>query len=558
MSLIERRIGLLFALFVLAFSVIVARAAWLQGVEGRSLSADAKGQQTETVEVPAPRGEILDHNGTSLAISEDAATIFATPYQVKNPERTAEKLADVLDKDPNDILELLADHDSGFAYIARKVDLSTADRIAKLRLPGIGELPDSRRVYPQGLLASQVIGSVGTENQGLTGLEASQNEILQGATGERQIVRDALGKEIERDTRELAEPGQDLRLTIDANIQGRVEEVLGNLAETYQPAGATAIVMDPQTSDVLALANYPSADPSHPESASEEELMNRATGYTYEPGSTFKGFTVAGALEDKVVTPSTPFDLPVLLQVADREISDAHERGPVTLTVSEIIQQSSNVGAASIGLRLNAEKGDDRFDHWIRRFGFGQPTGINFPGEEQGMVLKPDEYSGSTMGNLPIGQGLLVTPIQMATAYAAIANGGILRPPRIVERAGGEKVAEPRGHRVISPKTATEVRTMLKGVLAPGGTAPEVSVPGYTLAGKTGTAQKVVDGEYSHTLFDASFVGFAPADDPQLLVAIVVDEPKGDYYGGTVAAPAFGEIAKFALPYLQIEPDQDD
>jgi cell division protein FtsI (penicillin-binding protein 3) len=555
-SLIERRIGLLFALFVLAFSVIVARAAWLQGVEGSALSADAKGQQTETVEVPAPRGQILDRNGTALAISEDAATIFATPYQVKDPERTARKLAGVLDQDPDEILRALADRESGFAYIARRVDLPTADRIMRMDLPGIGELPDSRRVYPQGQLAAQVIGSVGTENQGLTGLEAAEDDTLNGTTGERQIVRDALGKEIERDTLEQAEPGSDLTLTIDAAIQGRVEQVLAELTETYDPAGATAIVMDPQTSEVLALANYPSSDPSHPEDASDEELMNRATGYVYEPGSTFKAFTVAGALEDKVVTPNTTFDLPVELQVADRQISDAHERGPVTLTVSQIIQQSSNVGAALIGLRLNERKGDDRFDHWIRRFGFGKPTGIDFPGEEMGIVLTPDEYSGSTMGNLPIGQGLAVTPIQMATGYAAIANGGILRPPQIILDENGERVPRAKGHRVISSDTAAELRTMLKGVLAPGGTASEVSVPGYTLAGKTGTAEKVVDGEYSDYLFDASFVGFAPADDPQLLVAVVVDEPKGDHYGGTVAAPAFGEIAKFALPYLGIEADQ--
>jgi cell division protein FtsI (penicillin-binding protein 3) len=554
-SLIERRIGLLFAMFVLAFVVIVARAAWLQGVQGGSLSADAKGQQTETVQVPGSRGRILDRNGTELAISEDAATIFATPYQVKDPERTAERLAGVLDEDANDILKALLE-DSGFSYVARKVDLPTADRIKAMDLPGIGELPDSRRVYPQGDLASQVIGSVGTDNQGLTGFEASEEDTLHGTTGEREIVRDALGQEIERDTLAAANAGSNIKLTIDANIQGRVEDVLGGLAQTYRPAGASAIVMDPQTSEVLALANYPSSDPSHPENATDEELMNRATGYVYEPGSTFKAFTVAGALEDKVVTPNTTFDLPVVLPVADREISDAHERGPVTLTVSQIIQQSSNVGAALIGLRLNEEKGDDRFDHWIRKFGFGEPTGIDFPGEEQGIVLSPDEYSGSTMGNLPIGQGLAVTPIQMATAYAAIANGGILRPPQVIRSEDGDRVPRPDGHRVISSQTAAELRQMLEGVLAPGGTASEVSVPGYTLAGKTGTAEKVVDGEYSDYLFDASFVGFAPADDPQLLVAVVVDEPKGDHYGGTVAAPAFGEIAKFALPYLQIEPDQ--
>ena len=553
MGLIERRIGLLFALFVVALGMIVARAAWLQGVQGGDLRADAQSQQTETVEVPGPRGRILDRNGTELAGSEDAATIFATPYQVKDPERTAQKLAGALDVDADDILSALADRDSGFAYIARKVDLPTADRIKRMDLPGIASLPDTRRIYPQGELASQVVGSVGVDNQGLTGLEASQDDTLAGTDGERQIVRDALGKELERNTVEAPETGSDVRLSIDAQLQGQTEEVLSNLAATYHPKGATAIVMDPRDSEVLALANYPAADPSDPGSATPAELANRATGFNYEPGSTFKAFTVAGALQDSVVTPSTTFDLAPSIQVADRVIEESHERGPVTLSVADILAQSSNVGAVTIGLKLNEEEGFDRFDHWVRQFGFGAPTGIDFPGEEAGIVPAPDQYSGSTMGNLPIGQGLSVTPMQMAAAYSAIADGGILRPPRVILDSGGEPVDEPAGERVISAANAAKLRKMLEGVLAPGGTASEVSVPGYTLAGKTGTAQKVIDGEYSESQFVASFVGFAPAEDPQLLVAVVVDEPQGDYYGGTVAAPAFGEIAKFALPYLGIE-----
>ena len=552
MSLLERRIGLLFALFVLAFVIIIGRAAYLQGVQGGALSADAQSQQVETVDVPGSRGEILDRNGAKLAVSEDAATIFATPYQVKDPERTADKLATALRGDRDEILDALLDPDSGFAYIARKVDLPTAERIRKMELPGIAALPDSRRIYPQGDLASQVIGSVGVDNQGLTGLEASEEDTLHGTPGEREIVRDALGKELERNTVAAAAAGSDIRLTIDANIQGRTEEVLDNLARTYQPKGASAIVMDPRTSEVLALANYPAADPSDPGSATPAELANRATGYTYEPGSTFKAFTVAGALEDHVVTPDTTFDLPPSIQVADRVIEESHERGPVTLSVADILAQSSNVGAVKIGLALNEAEGSERFDHWVRAFGFGSPTGIDFPGEEQGIVPAPDQYSGSTMGNLPIGQGLSVTPMQMAAAYSAIANGGILRAPRVILDTGGAREPEPPGERVISKANSAKLREMLEGVLAAGGTASEVSVPGYTLAGKTGTAEKVVDGEYSDYLFDASFVGFAPAENPQLLVAIVVDEPKGDYYGGTVAAPAFGEIAKFALPYLGI------
>jgi len=241
--------------------------------------------------------------------------------------------------------------------------------------------------------------------------------------------------------------------------------------------------------------------------------------------------------------------VPSELQVADRTITDAEPHAPEVLTVAQILAQSSNIGAIEIGMRL----GKALFDHWVRRFGFGTPTGIDFPGEERGIVPRPSRYSGSTMGNLPIGQGLSVTPIQIATAYAAIANGGILRPPRLVLNAAGQRVPEPPGRRVLTEANAAKLRRMLEGVLAPGGTASEVSVPGYVLAGKTGTAQKVVNGTYSDTQFVASFVGFAPASHPKLLAAIVVDDPtQGSYYGGTVAAPAFGQIAQFALPYLGI------
>ena len=552
MTTIDRRLGLLFFGFLCALVLIVARAAWIQGVRGADYRADAQSQQTEKVAVPAARGAILDRHGTELAVSEDASTIFATPYQVKDPAEAAAKLAPVLKLDEDELLETLSDEESGFAYIERKVDLSAAEEVRQLKLEGIGVLPDSRRVYPQGQLASQVIGSVGIDDQGLTGLEAAEDDLLHGTAGEREVVFDALGDELERDTLTGAEPGGELRLTIDADLQARTEGVLEELAETYDPAGATAIVMDPKTSEVLAMANYPAGDPSEPSAAEPAELENRATGYTYEPGSTFKAFTVAGALEEGLVTPETVFDLPPTIQVADRVIEEAHERGPVSLPVSDILAQSSNVGSVMIGQELGAE----RFDSWVRRFGFGSPTGIDFPGEEQGIVPAPEDYSGSTIGNVPIGQGLSVTPMQMAAGYAAIANDGVLRSPKLVLERGGEPAGRTERHRVVSSENAGKLRQMLAGVLAPGGTASEVEVPGYSLAGKTGTAQKVIDGTYSDSQFVASFVGFAPVDDPELLVSVVVDEPQGDYYGSTVAAPAFGEIAKFALPYLGIEPDR--
>jgi len=562
-NLIDRRVGLLFAGFCALLLLVVFRAAWVQGVNGGEYSAEAKGQQVETVVVPGSRGTIYDRTGAELAVSEDAATLFATPYQVEDPEATAHKLAKSLGgkADQDEILALLADRESGFAYIERKVDLATANEISKLDLPGIGMLPDSRRIYPQGSLAGQVIGTTGIDNQGLTGLEAVEDEALHGTDGERDVVRDALGDELERDTIAAAAAGSDMKLTLDASLQAETERVLAGIGQTYSPDGATAIVMDPRSSEVLAMATWPGLDPRDTINLDPEALRNMATGFTYEPGSTFKAFTVAGALEDGVVTPETMFDLPPTLQIADREIEESHERGYITLSVADILAQSSNVGAVLIGLALNDEFGDSnyggRFDGWIRKFGFGEPTGIDFPGEERGILVDPKDYSGSTMGNLPLGQGLSVTPLQMAASYSAIASDGVLRTPRLVLEQGGEAVAHPEGERVISASNAAKVREMLEGVLEAGGTAAAVEVPGYTLAGKTGTAQKAIDGGYSDTEFVASFVGFAPAENPQLLVTVVVDNPKGDYYGGTVAAPAFGEIANFALPYLGIAPDQD-
>ena len=549
--MIDRRIGLLFASFLLLLCLAIGRAAWVQGIQGGGLSADAQSQHTETVPVPGLRGSILDRKGRELAVSEDAVDVVATPYQVKDPPRMARKLSPILHTSKHAILQGLRSGSSGFAYLARDVNLSAAGKIRKLGLTGITTVPASRRTYPEGKLAGQVIGSVGVDGQGLNGIEGADNSLLAATNGEQRVILDGLGKAIERTTVSSASDGENVRLTIDAAIQARAEEVLQNVARTYHPQNATAIVMDPRNAQVLAMANWPTVDPSDPGDAKPQDLQNMATGFTYEPGSTFKAFTVAGALMEHLVTPSTVFELPVELQVADRTISDAEPRGPESLTVAQILAQSSNVGAVKIGLELGAQ----HFYDWVRKFGFGEPTGIQFPGEEQGIVPKPSQFSGSTMGNLPMGQGLSVTPMQMATAYSAIADGGILRQPQLVLSQNGEPVPESPGHRVISSKAASQIRTMLEGVLAPGGTASEVSVPGYTLAGKTGTAQVAENGPYSKTKFVASFVGFAPAQDPKLLVAVVVNQPQGNYYGGAVAAPAFGQIAKFALPYLQIPPD---
>jgi cell division protein FtsI (penicillin-binding protein 3) len=551
-ALVERRIGLLFAAFLVLLVVAGARSLWIGGVRSGSLANAATSQQVSSTTLPAERGSIVDRKGNPLAVSEPAADISATPYLVKDPIAVAEKLAPVLGQTPEALVQKLARKDTGFVYLARNFPAARAARVQKLNLTGVDVEPGHLRFYPREFLAAQLLGSVGTDGRGLSGVEYERNKVLTGTDGERRLVKDALGQSINvRDTKP-AHPGERLELTIDAAIQDEVERVLAQVGQTYRPKGATAIVMDPRDSEVLAMANWPRIDANDPGAAPPYAAQNRAVGATYEPGSTFKAVTVAGALEENVVKPDSTFVLAPQIQVADRTIGESHPRGTETLSTAQILAQSSNVGAITIGLK----EGRQRFDKWVRRFGFGRPTGVDLPGEERGIVLPVDKYSGSSMGNLPIGQGIAVTPMQMAQAYAVIANGGILRRPQVVRRVGGKRLPTPKGRRIVSTKTALQLRTMLEGAFAPGGTASEVSIPGYKLAGKTGTANKIdpTTGQYSQSAYVASFIGFAPALHPRLLIAVMVDEPHGAIYGGTVAAPAFGKIASFALPYLRIPP----
>jgi len=553
MALVERRIGLLFAAFLLLLAIAALRATYMGVIRNGSLSSAATSQQVAEQTLPARRGSIVDRLGVPLATSEPADDISATPYLVKDPVRAAARIAPLLGVPVAQLTRQLARRDTGFVYLARRVPAATADRVKALGIDGIDLTPGQLRAYPHGMLAAQVIGAVGVDGHGLLGLEYGSEKLLHGSDGVQRSVLDGGRQAIEvRDVRR-AIPGARLRLTLDAQLEERTEQVLQGVGATYRPKGATAIVMDPRSGAILAMANWPRVNANTPGAAPSWALENRAVGFPYEPGSTFKAFTVAGALQDGVVTPATSFNLPPQIQVADRTIHDAEDRGWETLDTAGILAKSSNVGAIMIGQRLGAR----RFDHWVRAFGFGSRTGVGLPGEEQGVVLPLSRYSGSSMGNLPIGQGELVTPIQMAMAYAAIANGGILRRPHIIQAVDGKPVHEPAGHRVISGRTAAAVRTMLEGVLAPGGTASEVSIPGYKLAGKTGTANKVdpATGEYSNEKYVASFVGMAPAAHPRLLVAVMVDEPQGAIYGGEVAAPAFQKIAQFALPYLRIPPN---
>ena len=552
MAIVQRRIGGIFGLFFLLLILAGGRTLYLGGLKGGSLRKAAATQQLTYEAVPAQRGSISDRNGVDLAVSEPAQDISATPYLVKNPLQTAQKIAPLLGKPQDQVLRLLSER-SGFVYLERALPAKQAHALMALKIAGIAGAPVMRRVYPRGELAAQVLGVVGTEGNGLSGLEYSRNALLHGRTGQRHVVSDAIGQPVSISEPHPEQPGTSISLTLDANIQQRTEDVLSAVGRVFGPKDATAIVMDPNSGAILAMANWPRVNANDPAGSSPEALQNRAVGFDYEPGSTFKAFTVAGALQQRLVTPTSSFFVPDKIQVADRTIHDDTEHGDETLTTAQILAQSSNVGAIEIGAR----EGKNDFSQWVSKFGFGKRTGVELPGEEIGQVLPVGKYSGSSMGNLPIGQGQLVTPLQMASAYAAIANGGILRAPHIIAKVGSEAQGAPAGHRVISTATAASLRQMLEGVLAPGGTASEVSIPGYQLAGKTGTASKVdqATGEYSKSRYVASFMGFAPASHPKLLCAVIVDEPQnGSIFGGTVAAPAFGQIMSFALPYLRIPP----
>ena len=553
MALVQRRIGLLFAVFLGLLLLAGLRAMWLGTIKGGTLAKAAVTQQASEQHVPARRGTVVDRKGVELAVTQPADDISATPYLVKDPASVARRIAPLLGQPEADVLKKLARKDTGFVYLARGLPARKSRQIAEMDIAGLAFEPANRRVYPREWLASQVLGTVGTDGKGLSGLEYAHDSVLRGTDGVRYVVRDALGEPISvRDTKP-ARAGARLELALDAAIQDRAEEALADVGEKFEPKGATAVVMEPRSGEILALANWPRVDANDVADMPDYAKQNRAVGFNFEPGSTFKAITVAGALEEGKVAPETRFDLPPQIQVADRTIGESHPRGYVNLSTAEILAQSSNVGAIRIGQRL----GDERFDQWVRRFGFGKRTGVDLPGEESGQVLDLEDYSGSSMGNLPIGQGVSVTPMQMATAYAAIANGGVLRPARMVRSVDGRPTSRPAGHRVISEKTATALRAMLKGVLAPGGTAAEARVPGYELAGKTGTANKIDEetGEYSESRYISSFVGFAPAKNPKLLVSIMVDEPQGAIFGGEVAAPAFQEIMGFALTYLRIPPE---
>ncbi|HET8977572.1 MAG TPA: penicillin-binding protein 2 [Solirubrobacteraceae bacterium] len=555
MAAIDRRLGYIFIGFLALLSLAVARALDLGVLRAGTLRQAAVSQQITNEPIPAIRGTITDSSGLDLALSEQADDVIADPYLIKQPAVDARQLAPLLHMPTLTVLSALTRPKTGYVALAKQVPASAARQIMALNINGISTAPDVKRIYPRGTFAAQVIGSVNSSGQGYSGLESLYNSALTGTPGERRIVNDARGQAIAVDNVRQMHPGKTLRLTISAPLQDEVEQVLAGVGQQYSPQSATAIVMNPNTGAILALANWPQVNANDPYASGnaaqvDNAIQDHAVSFTYEPGSTFKAITVGGALQDGLITPSTPFDIPPVLSVYGSQIHDAESHGYVSMTTARILQVSSNIGADLIGQKLGAA----RFNYWVHRFGLGKPTGVDLPGEDSGYILSPSQYSGTSMYNMPFGQGESVTPMQMAAVYAAVANGGILRPPHIVQAIGTKEQPIPQGRRIISQTTAAELRTMLQGVYADGGTASGAAIPGYDMAGKTGTANIAVNGRYSNSEFVASFVGMVPTNHPQLLGMVVVNQPQGSYYGGSVAAPAFQKIIGWAVPYFGINP----
>jgi cell division protein FtsI (penicillin-binding protein 3)/stage V sporulation protein D (sporulation-specific penicillin-binding protein) len=549
--LVNRRIRLFLAALVLAFGGLLLRATWLQSVRAESLSALGQTQHRETVVLPAGRGTIFDRVGVELALGERATTVYANPKQIVNPRQAALAVERTLGADANSLYPLLADRTKGFVYVARQADPAKALALQRLKLPGFGFYPEEHRTYPQQTVASQVLGYVGTDGNGLSGLELQYDKDLAGRAGKETVVKDPGGQVIDVQNERPAVPGKNVYLTLDHSIQANAEEVLRDTVRKWGAKSASAIVLDPRTGAVLAMAVQPGYNANNFPSVPSDLQRNRTVTDTYEPGSTFKLITVAGSLTERIVSPTTRFTLPYELHVADRVIHDAEPRGTVNYSVAQILAHSSNIGAITLAEML----GRTRLSSWISKFGFGRTTGVDFPGESPGIVLPPAKWSGSTIGNVPIGQGIAVTPVQMAAAYGAIANGGVWSRPHLVDHvAGGSRPSLGR-KRLVSVGTAAQLMVMLKDVVAEG-TGQYAAMPGYQVAGKTGTAQKPDShGGYATGQYVASFVGIVPASRPRFVILVAVDEPRGAIWGGTVAAPAFQQIARFDLQYLEVPPD---
>ena len=553
------------SLVAAGFALVSVRLIVLQAFQHAEWSKRAEREHEKNVSIEAERGTIYDRNGTVLAMNVEVPSVYAVPSEVRNPVAVSRKLGSILNVDPRSLGKKLEDGKS-FAWLARKIEPEKAEEIQRLQLEGIGFVMESQRFYPKRALFGHLLGFAGLDNRGLEGIELKYDATLRGEKGWLVLERDAHGKSIfPKDLNYIAPSrGKDLYLTVDEVIQHVSERELDRVVDRTHAKGGTIIVMDPWSGEILAMAVRPRFNPNTARTHQPSEWRNRAITDAYEPGSTFKIVTASAALEEKVVDPNEMIDCeegayPIFGTVI-------HDHEPVgVVPFRQVIAKSSNIGTAKVAQRL----GEARLSKYIHAFGFGERLGIDLLGEVSGLVRDPEEWSKRSLATIAIGQEIGVTPLQVITAVSTVANGGWLMTPHLVrqvremdlQRIGGEgrlvKASSPQvRRRVISEGTAREMVRILEGVVSKSGTGVKATIPGYTAAGKTGTAQKIdpATGRYSAHEYVSSFVGFAPAQDPAVAILVMVDEPEGEAWGGSVAAPVFSVIGGEILHYLKVPP----
>ncbi|MBM3222182.1 MAG: penicillin-binding protein 2 [Candidatus Tectomicrobia bacterium] len=548
-----RRLRLVVGAFAFLFCAIFLRLVYVQVFQHAHLRTLAERQYNRQITLHPERGRILDRHGRVLATSVPVPSVYAIPQDIEDTEAAAKKVAAVLGQ-PAATIERLLDAEATFVWIARQLPPEVGERIQKLNIRGVQVLQETRRFYPKRHLAGQVLGFVGVDGAGLGGLEHLYNRELTGTPHRVRLQRDATGRTVQVTAGDPSEQprGADLYLTLDERLQYIAEKELATRMQETQAKSGIVVVMHPPTGDILALANYPAFNPNDFQDPKQRPWQrNRGVTDPYEPGSTFKVVAASAALEENVARVHEMFHCENGFSIRNgkRRLRDHHPYG--LLSFVQVIEKSSNIGTAKIAERLS----DQTFYNYIRRFGFGEKTLVNLPGEEEGFVRVPKKWSKPTHDSLAIGQEITVTPLQMANAYAAVANGGWLMRPRMVEHiVQGEEAqffAPAARHRILSPQTLERINEILVGVVERG-TGKQAMVEGYTAAGKTGTAQKVEHGTYSHSKVMASFVGYVPAEAPQLAIVVMIDEPQRAKWGGEAAAPVFKKVAQQALYYLQV------
>jgi cell division protein FtsI (penicillin-binding protein 3) len=557
----RRRIQWMLIWTLIVLSLVGGRLIQLQGLDRTTYAAMAERQRLQTVALTAPRGAILDRQGNPLAETVDARDVYADPTKVTQPAAEAGQLAPVLHLTAAEI-EARLTQPGTFAYLSRQVAPSVGSAVMALQLPGIGVLPTTRRIYPAGSLASNVVGFANTDGDGLAGLEYSFQKMLAGHDGERTFETGLPGADggtpIPDGQQVLrpAQPGTGLKLTIQSDIQWKAQQAITAQVNAVRADSGTVVVMDPRNGQVLALAVAPGFNPNHPADNPLAAGQDPAISDVYEPGSVNKVITMSAALQEKLVTPSSPFVVPPLIHDAGFTFRDAEFHGTEHLTLTGILAKSSNIGTIEVARRLGAP----RLYHYLRAYGFGAPTGVGLPGDGTGLLPTLPNWTASTLPTAAFGQGVGVTALQVASVYATIANGGVRVTPNIIAgtlNADGKltPAKPPVRRRVITRQVARQVSDMLESVTTTEGTAPLARIKGYRIAGKTGTANRPNGhGGYSGAGYTASFVGFAPADAPRLLVEVVLQNPRRGHFGGLVAAPVFHNVMSFALQTLRIPP----